>query len=1728
MGRRLRKHSLTSISIVASIVLVLVGVWAGVAAAEDSPTGLKNQGFEGFVSAPPDLDPADWIVNEPEIDQAVVVGTEGPGNFPVYETNGVTVSPLSGERMLRLGVPADKNAHRVRGEVTVSQEFTSDGERPIEVWYRVLTLEHRSDDSFVINVQGGSELLFSYEPEIVLEKGQKFKDFGWQKMTIDDLPETELTISYTLANAKNASHDTWIYIDGNTAPVAGVDASVLFHPNPVYATDDILTASPTGFTDPDDDILTYHYEWFKDGALVFEENSTDPTDPSSTLQLDSVVKGNEIKVIVRAVDDSGAMSDPVEAKLTVSNSPPEAKFTWAPGGPGGEYPHEGDVIGLYGDRSTDPDGDDIVRWKWLVEKDGRIEEYNAINDWKSPVGFIVPHDEGVYGVTLIVEDSSGDESEPLTQAIQVSNVSPRVNALNVEVLQYGKAKLVGRFLDPGWMDDSKTDSKGVNWISPLGTILGQADEDHFGAISSGYVEGTIDSGFTSTAGDSDWRLEVEDEDGGVGRDTFTVRVIEADDRHLEDVEVLKSDWAYLSYIQSRDDVDIFKVQMPDGAPIEPGTEVLVTLRDLPADYDLIVLEGVDVAGTAEGVQTAPFMHSPFSAAPFMHSPFMHSPFMNSPFMNSPFMHSPFMNSPFMHSDYEHSPFMNSPFVNSPFMNSPFMHSPFMHSPFMNSPFMHSPFMNSPFMHSPFMHSPFMHSDLKGDGRDLDGYPLSAMSFTGTADDNTSGIDIAFDELGFDSDAMADLRVLGFSANTETESEVVLATAGYPQTGAVHGKVYVVVKSAYGGYSAEKPYTLQIETSRPLELQPLEQSGKALENSGGSWRQITSETPETLFVTQFDRLESLYEGQGLTVLEALERVAPEVNGKVISIGADEEYTAWDLEPWRVDLANEVARSIRKAIQDELAANYSNSIKYVVLVGNDRIIPFRRLIDQTIIGNEQNYTDQSFLKPPSATLSSIANGYILTDDYYVDQEPISWNGSYLYVPDLVVSRLVETPDQIIGTIDAFTKTGGLLDDEVGLVSGYDFMADGAERVREILGVGTISLIGETWTGEELRNSLINSGTDVGSLNAHFTHFAGLSAAGYRGSLVEEGPPSYDESQLLLSGEIATAGGITPLFEGKLIFSMGCHAGLNVPDQEVDWPADDQIDPALDFPQAMMEQGGVYLGSTGYGYGDTVGIAGTEALIGFFAEELVGGADSVGSALVRAKQEYLGSLSTLTPYDQKSSVQFILYGMPQYHLPSTVSAAQAASTSPASLTAAGVPDGPDYFDLTLSESSMEDVSWSGFVPIPNDGRYVLSLVDEDPTNQYITAGGTSEATADRPIHPAVPVDLPERPDRGPAHGFVYKEGSYTDLPGFEPAISRLTTDWEVNVSEFQVATSEFWPVQPGVLTTIEIPEGYKYKQTFVAVPAQFKPTPDEVPISGTERVWSSLEAEVLRSLGGDWLPPNVHDFYLWMNGGNVTLSVDAEDDSSTGVSRIVVLQMDEAEMRTIGDEEFSEGVPLGAGGRYEVPLTLAGQDPATLSLLIQVVDGFGNVTTITGKGATVRLQSGLRNPSFEEFLRYWTVTQPVVDNAVVIQGADPSPILSDLGITVGPWTGSKMLRLGMPKDKDAHQVKGVTAVSQQFISDGEDILVAYRVITLDSRVDEDVFIVDVKDAQGVPVDGKLYTMSMKLGKKESYGDTKWTKITIADLPEGKTFTITYSLNNTQSASHNTWVYVDQGRLE
>ena len=814
------------------------------------------------------------------------------------------------------------------------------------------------------------------------------------------------------------------------------------------------------------------------------------------------------------------------------------------------------------------------------------------------------------------------------------------------------------------------------------------------------------------------------------------------------------------------------------------------------------------------------------------------------------------------------------------------------------------------------------------------YPLSQVIFAGiegSASDNIGGTDISLAELGL---SLAEITegsagicgVVGFSANRGLTEEVLLANVDTSGT-----RLFVVVVGANGAFSPE-PYVLRIETSQPLDMASIltKMLYSAYTPPVTDWvdtgDMIIHDTsdPITLFVTQRERIIGRYGPEEWAALESTFVNLAEntdIAGKIISVPIS-KYMDWDSDYSSVDEANNVVFEIRSIINEQLAEH--DNIQYVVILGNDDIVPFHRDPDITSIGNERQYAMTSFMRPGSPLFYSLLGGYILTDDYLVDELPIMWQGRPSYVPDISVARLVEKPEEMVEAAEAFIDSEGQLTLDTALVTGYDFFNDGAQAVIEtlkqagvqgqdiekLLSISPSSL--PQWNADQLRASFSSQGQlhKLYNLNAHYTHYSAISAEGFL----------RDITDILTTIQVKDASVIN-----AILFTMGCHAGLNVPDEAA--PDDSalglDINPQLDLPQSMNRA--ILVGSTGFGYGDDEGIGGTEYLMGLFVDQLLTTPMTVGEALVAAKQSYRTSTSTWTAYDDKSSIQFTLYGLPQYSV-----AVNEEITPLSALSQESVGDG-------------EVISGQVILRDYDVVNYNLEVVDTD-SGDYYTADNDAQSTAFRPIQPRIVVPLIGIPTN-PVHGAILLSGDFDDEHDFDPVITRPTNEWELVSEEIQLLPPSFWPAELASVNTLETSDGVI--QTLVVTPGQFLGTGinDDEQIIGTQRLYSTLEFQLIRSSSDDFEPPVISGIILSPSEttGNVNVTIEARDDS--GINSILILQYDVSTKKLIKVGEFVTSDPS-----FNEEFTIEITDPEENSLIIQVVDGPGNVATATGKGANL----------------------------------------------------------------------------------------------------------------------------------------------------------------------------------
>src|SRR5205085_2117980 len=178
---------------------------------------------------------------------------------------------------------------------------------------------------------------------------------------------------------------------------------------------------------------------------------------------------------------------------------------------------------------------------------------------------------------------------------------------------------------------------------------------------------------------------------------------------------------------------------------------------------------------------------------------------------------------------------------------------------------------------------------------------------------------------------------------------------------------------------------------------------------------------------------------------------QVKGQIIPVDGSaavrNAYAAWDSVTGQcsVDSANAVVTAINGVV-----ASYRPSLpnlKYVVLLGTDQALPSWRISDLTSLSPEvDNAQELAFttanLTKGNPTYASSALNTVLTDGAYGNFSRVPFLGQDLPLAQVAVSRVVETPEDIIGQFHQYVASGGQLNVQSALTTGDDFFVDGAQ--------------------------------------------------------------------------------------------------------------------------------------------------------------------------------------------------------------------------------------------------------------------------------------------------------------------------------------------------------------------------------------------------------------------------------------------------------------------------------------------------------------------------------------------------------------------------------------------------------------------------------------------------------------------------------------------------------------
>lgn len=925
--------------------------------------------------------------------------------------------------------------------------------------------------------------------------------------------------------------------------------------------------------------------------------------------------------------------------------------------------------------------------------------------------------------------------------------------------------------------------------------------------------------------------------------------------------------------------------------VRPGSKVIVTLSNLSANYDLTLYK--DIAAAFEALNsTQDLVRLGAEFAPDVFSPDIFSPDVFSPDNFSPDVFSPDIFSPDIFSPDIFSPDIFSPDIFSPDVFSPDIFSPDNFSPDIFSPDIFSPDIFSPDIFSPDIFSPDVFSSAQS--RSV----IAASGFAGTASE-------------------------GIVVNTWENT----------------GDFYVRVRGRNGAFDLQNPFRLQVTllsgTCDPVspDLPP-----SSVVPAAGDYK--------TIILTDLGRMAGSSEEKS-TLLDRLAAFAarPEVSGIVVDVGSDVRVSAANAQadsfPACPFAKNLVAASI-KGIVD--GYRELNPLEYVVIIGNDDAVPFFRHPDHALLANEKNYVPP--VRDNTASQASLKLGYILSQDDYGAELNISIKEDSFPIPSLAVGRLVETPAEVIGMLDAYlTTSGGVAPAPVSaLVTGYDFLEDAANAVGDELaaGLGSAGLLTElitprgvspadpaAWTADDLRARLLTERHDLVYLAAHFS----------AGSLL-----AADYSTRLLAREIAAS----PVdLVNALVFSAGCHAGYNI----VNPHGIPGISAEPDWAQAFARKQATLIAGTGYQYGDTDFIEYSERLYLEFSRQLRTGSGpvSIGKALVAAKQQYLADTPQLRGIHEKALLEATLFGLPMLSVdlpgerlsspavPPVVSETIPFESDPGAFL------GLSYADVTLQPAlTRHDV--------------VLNEVSSETTLLASYFSGPDGVVAN-PNEPVLPLDVRNISVPGTVlRGVGLRSATYTDLTDFLPLGGAATT--EVRGAHAPFPSQVFFPVRfwnTNYFAALADPIAGDTR--LATIPAQFKTDAPDA-LAGTLRRYDELTYRLYysgntASYGGGSVPalatsPSITRISAIPVGDEVHFFLKVVGDPAAGIQEVWVTYTGVTGPLHGAWQSLDLVQDASESTIWEGTLPLNGTDPADVRFMVQAANGVGLVTLLTNLGA------------------------------------------------------------------------------------------------------------------------------------------------------------------------------------
>ena len=362
-------------------------------------------------------------------------------------------------------------------------------------------------------------------------------------------------------------------------------------------------------------------------------------------------------------------------------------------------------------------------------------------------------------------------------------------------------------------------------------------------------------------------------------------------------------------------------------------------------------------------------------------------------------------------------------------------------------------------------------------------------------------------------------------------------------------------------------------------------------------------------------------------------------------------------------------------------------------------------------------------------------------------------------------------------------------------------------------------DTWDAATLRCQFFGAGESctkpvsaVNAVNAHMSYNAGLTAKGFNCEYLPENerPPGLDCTTVTDPlGEVFLSTESSAMFEDPddtgpaidiygIIFSIGCHSGLSVPDA---WGLPEELGLPLDPAKDWVQELGTWVGSYNFAYGDTeVADRGTEGIMPLVIANFAQGM-TLGQALVEAKWQYGAGLFEFGVYDEKSLVGLGLFGMPQATLEASVGTSFAAAV-PSSQTIGNATGDQLVVDY---EEQGSVTTTGGSIDMHSNDKGVWYSID-----------GNAQAILGRPLLPVIkPFELRPAGETS-VHGVALLGGAFTNYLDQDPVFPAQTHDLVTEIGEPQPCVETLSPSLIALVNTFESPGGLL--QSFIVQPGQF----------------------------------------------------------------------------------------------------------------------------------------------------------------------------------------------------------------------------------------------------------------------------------------------------------------------